>query len=74
MTLKEFLEKYVWLSDYVTVFRTRDDSLYADTLIYLARAATILRDDIWSRFLDYEVVRVASISQGLSLMIEVKGE
>ena len=72
MTLKEFLEKYVSPTQYVSVFLYGDDGCYRDTVVYLAFARRVLELDLWSKFLDYEIVNVSNDRE--SLVIEIKGE
>ena len=79
MTLKEFLEKYVYPTTTISVFVRRkiSDDRYAwwweDTVILEHVANDVLEGKIGSEFLNRKVVKVCA-GRDYGLVIDVEGE
>lgn len=76
MTLKEFLEKYIYPTTTISVFiRNYSDACFwmEDTVIYERVANDVLEGKVGSEYLDREVVHICAGSE-YSLVIDIKGE
>ena len=72
MTLKEFLEKYVSPTEFISVYIHGKD-FFVDNVIYLSAARRVLESDLWSSFFDYKLFEVNN-SRDRGLVINIKGE